>query len=79
MPLSCGDLHRRVALRAEDHAIRRQEQQRAGGRRAAQFCERHTVGGELLEQREAFAALLALEAVEQALRDEVDVLCGHRA
>ena len=45
-----------------------------GGGRAAQFGQRNAVGGELLQQRHALGALLALEPVEQALRGEVDRL-----
>ncbi len=48
------------------------------GARAAQFRQRHAFGGELLEQRQALARALALEAVEQALGGEVDRL-AHAA
>ena len=68
-----GDLASRVAGAPADHALGGQEHQRAGARGALQIAERYSVGGEVPKQRLPLGALLALQAIEQALGDEVDL------
>ena len=67
-----------VALGANDHAIGGQEDDRAGRGRAAQLRQRHAFSGQLLEQRQALGACVALQAVEQSLGGEVGRLEAHR-
>ncbi len=50
-----GDLRGGVALAADDHAVGRQEHDGAGGASPGAVRQRHAVGGELLEQRQALA------------------------
>ena len=69
-----GHFGGRVALRAHHHLLGRQEDHSACGRCTAQLGKRHAVAGELLEQRQALRPRLALEAVQQALGGEVDLL-----
>ena len=50
-----------VAGAPTDHALGRQEHQRAGFGRAPQLGQRHAVGGEVAQQRQALGALHALQ------------------
>jgi hypothetical protein len=68
-----GDLAGRVAGAPADHPLGGEKHERAGGRGALQIAERYSVGGEVPKQRLPLGALLALQAIEQALGGEVDL------
>ena len=67
-----GDLAGAEARLAGEHALDREDGEPALGDRGAQILEPDPVVDEPLEQRQPALAVLALEALEQALALEVD-------
>ena len=79
-PRFVGDLLRRVAaIVAAQDPFDRQQHEAVVLDRVAELLERHAVVGELGQQLEAGLACLPVEALEQALGFEIDLLGGRDA